>query len=266
MLEKFADCILFFTHTEFIAPLIIICFIFFDKKIWGNSLIITLFSGALSSTLKIFFHIPSLPPLIVTGYSFPSGHMQVSSALYIWIALNIKNRYVRGMILILLPLIAWGLVYKKYHTIYDILGGLAFGACTSYLFYLLHKKNYIKLPTFGLMALPIIFYMLYKTSNQMLLYRNLSIITGFYGVWWLNQKWVSEINSLTAKAWTLIIYAVFLAIITYVFPYIYSAFSIPQKYHESFSWFFTSASLILSVSLPNYIIYKTSKHNQHIWK
>lgn len=78
--------------------------------------------------LKIMFQIPLNPDLHKIGFAFPSGHMQLSTIVYGWLALKIPSARLRVLIGVILIGVGCGLVYFGYHTGLDVLGGVFFAS------------------------------------------------------------------------------------------------------------------------------------------
>ncbi|PCJ29685.1 MAG: hypothetical protein COA94_00480 [Rickettsiales bacterium] len=126
-INLFAKIILEFSHESLIVPLIIIGYIWIDKKTFFHGICLVLISMIFNAGLKATFQIPLSPALGKEGFAFPSGHMQTSIVLYGFLYKFSKNTIIKVSLVILLTLIAMSLIYFGYHNIYDILGALFFG-------------------------------------------------------------------------------------------------------------------------------------------
>jgi undecaprenyl-diphosphatase len=125
-----ADFFLLFSNEPIILPLIIIGIIGYNRHIFSHALTLLLFTMVFSATLKSIFKVPLNPELGLPGYAFPSGHMQSSIVFYGWLYYSISNKLTRYIIVGLLLSIAYGLIFRGYHKIIDILGALFFGSLT----------------------------------------------------------------------------------------------------------------------------------------
>ena len=74
------------------------------------------------------------------GYSFPSGHSQGSSSLFVSLAIWIKKKWMTALAIIIPILVAFSRLYLGAHFPTDVLAGLAIGTGLSFLFYFLYKK------------------------------------------------------------------------------------------------------------------------------
>jgi membrane-associated phospholipid phosphatase len=127
----------------FLVPawlVLLIIFSFIEKNKWYviKMLTISLSTLLLMLSLKFFFNRPRpLIPLLkeVPGLSFPSGHAFMSFVFYgvlIYIvSLEVKNRWLKGFILILLSVIIFSIglsrVYLRVHYASDVIAGFCFG-------------------------------------------------------------------------------------------------------------------------------------------
>lgn len=126
-LDLFAKIILELTHEVIIIPLIIIGYIWIDKKTFFHGICLMLISILFNAALKATFRVPLSPMLGKDGFAFPSGHMQSATVLYGWLYKWSKNMSVRITLVILLFLIALSLMHFGYHGIQDISAAVFFG-------------------------------------------------------------------------------------------------------------------------------------------
>jgi undecaprenyl-diphosphatase len=140
-----ANGFLTFSNAIIIAPLLIVGFAtrgsFFiippsrkGTQVWGYAILLVLFTMIFNAFLKSLFQVPLNPALGVSGFAFPSGHMQVSVVLYGWLALVYRNQRLRGILLFLLLGMGIGLIQVGYHDHIDVMGSFIFGATTVYAF------------------------------------------------------------------------------------------------------------------------------------
>lgn len=136
-----ANFILLFSKTTFIVPLIIIGYIWLDRKVFYGVTCLLMFSIMVNTALKNIFQVSLSPLLGKAGYAFPSGHMQASTVLYGWIAIAFKNTVLRMLIMVLLMGIAISLMYFGYHNLFDIAGAVFFASLLIGFYYLLSSKK-----------------------------------------------------------------------------------------------------------------------------
>ena len=127
MLDNISRFFLTFSHDTIIIPLIIIGYIWIDKKVFFHGICLLLTSMLLNLALKITFQVPLAPSLGKEGFAFPSGHMQSSIVLYGWLLKSINKLIIKVLIAILLIGISWGLVHLGYHNYFDVLAAVFFG-------------------------------------------------------------------------------------------------------------------------------------------
>ncbi len=117
-----------FCHQTTLIPIIIIGYIWVDRKIFFHAICILLSSMLFNSSLKNTFKIPLSPALGKQGFAFPSGHMQTAFVFYGWLFRSIKVFSISIIIIILLFGVCFGLMHFGYHNFIDILGSLFFGS------------------------------------------------------------------------------------------------------------------------------------------
>jgi undecaprenyl-diphosphatase len=141
--HQLADFFLLFSNEPVILPLIIFGITCYNRQIFSHALIILLFTMVFSAMLKSIFKVPLNPALGLSGYAFPSGHMQSSIVFYGWLFYSISNKLVRYSIIGILFGVAYGLVYRGYHNIIEILGALFFASITLFFYNYAVTKNAI---------------------------------------------------------------------------------------------------------------------------
>lgn len=135
-MDLVAKFFLAFSNEVVIIPLLIFGFLTQRKKenTWIIAVYILLFTMIFNALLKSIFMVHRNPNLHGDGLAFPSGHMNASVVFYGWLALAYEDWILRGLIVLLLIGIGFGLVQQGYHHVPDILGALAFGGLTLYAF------------------------------------------------------------------------------------------------------------------------------------
>lgn len=127
----------------FLVPawlILLIIFSFIERNKWYviKMLTISISTLLLMLSLKYFFNRPRpLIPLLkeVPGLSFPSGHAFMSFVFYgvliYVVSLEVKNRWLKGFIFILLSVIIFSIglsrVYLRVHYASDVIAGFCFG-------------------------------------------------------------------------------------------------------------------------------------------
>ena len=127
MLDNVSRFFLAFSHDTIIIPLIIIGYIWIDRKVFFHGISLLLTSMLLNLALKITFQVPLAPSLGKEGFAFPSRHMQSSIVLYGWLLKSVNKRSIKVVITILLIGISIGLVHLGYHNYFDVLAAVFLG-------------------------------------------------------------------------------------------------------------------------------------------
>jgi membrane-associated phospholipid phosphatase len=152
MLDYLARGFLFFSHYQFILAVIILGFIWFDRSLFYHAFCLALLSALLNVALKDSFQIPLNPFLHKQGFAFPSGHMQLATVFYGWLAYKVKGKLFSLLMAVLLSGIGLGLVHFGYHTIYDVFGGVFFALLLFLLYDFVYLRWPAKLPWCSLIA------------------------------------------------------------------------------------------------------------------
>lgn len=124
MIDHLARGFLLFSNTLIILPVLIIGLIWLNRETFYQATCLLLFSMLVNVALKNTFQIPLSPALHKVGYAFPSGHMQLVTVLYGWLALRMKNYGLCAAVAVLLIGIACSLIHFGYHNIYDVLAAV----------------------------------------------------------------------------------------------------------------------------------------------
>ena len=127
MFDQLASGFLLFSDDIIIVPLIVLGLICLDRSVFYHAACLIFFSILLNVALKNSFQVPLSPLLGKKGYAFPSGHMQLVTVLYGWLALKFNKKGLYLGTLLLLAGIGASLIHFGYHTIYDVIAGLFVG-------------------------------------------------------------------------------------------------------------------------------------------
>ncbi|MCA0403479.1 MAG: phosphatase PAP2 family protein [Proteobacteria bacterium] len=115
-----ANGFLIFTDSLLIIPLVLLGFLWISRFAFYHAVALMLVSMIINVALKISFQIPLSPSLHKAGFAFPSGHMQLASVFYLFLAYQFKKTWLTTTIFFLLTGIGFGLIYFGYHNIYDV--------------------------------------------------------------------------------------------------------------------------------------------------
>lgn len=142
ILELIAKTGLFFSQPLVLASVVLVGFLSRNEAIFGRTLFILLFTMVYNVYLKSIWQIPLPPPL--EGWAFPSGHMH--SAVVFWGALAIAYRrfWFGALVLFTLCLTGYGLIYHGYHYPIDIVGAVAFGSLSLFIYHVFQQQSYFK--------------------------------------------------------------------------------------------------------------------------
>ncbi|MBA4249706.1 MAG: hypothetical protein C0432_02925 [Candidatus Puniceispirillum sp.] len=136
-------------------------------------------STCVNIALKVFFKIPLLPHL-GEGYALPSGHMQAAVVFYGILFLSIHHQPKIFVIFILS--IAFSIVFKNYHTIYDILAAFIVGGIiiSTHQFYNEYRLKKIILTLFSTALCCAYVLVKYPPYAHILVHFFLAVISGYF--------------------------------------------------------------------------------------
>lgn len=156
--NTFFQIVSYLGESVVVIGIIVIIYFMYDKQ-FGKKLIFTLFSSLLINNAikgivkypRPFVYDSSLDPLsknTATGYSFPSGHTQTASTLYIGIAkgskierkFNIDKSIIWIISITLIVLVGLSRIMLAVHYPKDVIIGLILGIASVYLFFAIYDK------------------------------------------------------------------------------------------------------------------------------
>lgn len=192
-LDALFRCITFLGEQYFIIVIIMVAYFLLDKKAGQRIVFAMVATICLNNSIKglvkyarPFVYDPTLEPAKnaikgATGYSFPSGHTQNATTAYASLALNIKNKKITIIAIIIILLVGLSRLYLGVHYPKDVLFGFLFGIICSFSTYFTHKriennskKQFLTYLVTLLIFLPFLF--VFWTNN----YDELILLKDFY--------------------------------------------------------------------------------------
>lgn len=120
-----------------------------DKKFGIRLLFVTMASTYINSFLKELFQtlrpmfVEGIKPLYVEsapGYSFPSGHTQITSTFWFYLMRKLKNNMLYVIGLSIVVLVGFSRLYLRLHWPIDVIGGMVIAIIIVVLFDFITKK------------------------------------------------------------------------------------------------------------------------------
>lgn len=151
-LDTIFRCISFLGEQYFVIAIIMSVYFLIDKKKGQRMIYAMITTICLNNTLKglikytrPFVYDNTLKPAPnaikgASGYSFPSGHTQSATTTYASLALNIKNKKITIIAIIIIFLVGLSRLYLGVHYPKDVVFGLIIGLLCSFGAYFIHKK------------------------------------------------------------------------------------------------------------------------------
>ena len=139
------DILLAFANFPVIFCIGIIILLTLGRPFLFQTACLLCFDIIVNVALKASFKVPLSPYLHTLGYAFPSGHMQLATVFYVWLALHIPFWWYRIITVLLLSGIGAGLIHYGYHNLSEVLAGCLCGLLivSVYQYALNHVKNYL---------------------------------------------------------------------------------------------------------------------------
>lgn len=211
ILDFLAELITFFGEQYVVIFVLAFIYFVYNKKL-GEKIAFTLFlSLGLNNSLKGLVKAPrpfTVDPEIIgmrqstaTGFSFPSGHTQVSAAFYTSIAKHLKNKKFWIFTGILIFLVGISRIYLGVHFPKDVIVAIILGIAIAFLgsnLYDLYGKTYkskqIMFAITAILLLPFVFIFYKSDYNEILpfrdFYTNYALFLGFFAATLVENKYV----------------------------------------------------------------------------
>lgn len=125
MWDNIANIFLPVAHIWTIFSLLLCLLLWVGRPFFMQSLCLVLLDMMVNVALKGTFKLP-LNPSLHEGYAFPSGHMQITTVFYGWLAFHVRSFTFRILMFILCVGEGFGLIHYDYHNLRDVMGGVVF--------------------------------------------------------------------------------------------------------------------------------------------
>ncbi len=123
-----------------------------------------------------------------TGYSFPSGHSQISSSLAWSFAAWLKKRWIRIAAIVFTLLVAFSRLYLGVHYPKDVLVGLILGVGFSYLCLWLYKKIKNRVALYFVTSAVMLVFFLFEPSKDFI--KSCGLLLGFAVAMLIDHKFL----------------------------------------------------------------------------
>jgi len=189
-LDVFTKGCLFLTHIYPILIVVVIGYLFINRKLFGEVIVIIAFTLVFNRFLKSIFQAPLPPALGKSGWAFPSGHMQLAFAMWGWIAWRYRYKWFWIVLGIFLTGVGVGLVYQGYHYPRDIPAAVLFAGLSlvgfNYFFRSQWVKQHVGYSFIILIGIGLILMSFIPNGWKMPTpYLGLGVLTGAYLGWWM---------------------------------------------------------------------------------
>lgn len=120
-MDNLASFFLFLGNGIVLVPILLFGLIVIDRRFFYQLGCLVLISILINVALKVSFQIPLPSHLAKNWFAFPSGHMQMATVFYGWLAYRVPSTWFRMSMMGLLLGIGFSLIYFDYHTSYDVI-------------------------------------------------------------------------------------------------------------------------------------------------
>lgn len=120
-------------YTEFFLLFLPIGYWLWDKKMFTRLAMLIGFVALTNAFLKDLFHDPrppigfALDPQVGESFGFPSGHAQVATAMWLWLAYEIKRPWAWAVAIFIVAGVGFSRLYLGVHDVEDVVGGTLLG-------------------------------------------------------------------------------------------------------------------------------------------
>ncbi|WP_133129317.1 phosphatase PAP2 family protein [Legionella yabuuchiae] len=149
MSDLAADILLGFSHY---LPVLLIAFagslLYKEQglRLFFQTFCLIAFGLILNVALKGTFKVSLSPKISTVHYAFPSGHMQLSTAFYLWWLIYLPYWWYRILLILVLSGIGAAMIHYEFHTLVDIIGGFVAGLLLVTGYYYCLKQTFKCLP------------------------------------------------------------------------------------------------------------------------
>lgn len=128
-------------------------------------------------------------PDTADGFSFPSGHTQVSTSLFVSMAIWIRKRWMWVFAITMAILVAFSRLYLGVHFPTDVIAGFALGLALSFICCYLYKKIKNKLKLYGITVIIASVGLFFCTTEDF--FTGYGILVGVLGAFLFEEKFVN---------------------------------------------------------------------------
>jgi membrane-associated phospholipid phosphatase len=128
-------------YTPFFLVFLPLGYWLWDKSLFTRLAVLIVVTALINAFLKDLFDDPRPDPSFAldaertsTSYGLPSGHAQVATAMWLWLAYEMRRWWVWGLALLVVASVCLSRLYLGVHDVEDVLAGVLLGLATLVVF------------------------------------------------------------------------------------------------------------------------------------
>jgi membrane-associated phospholipid phosphatase len=128
-------------YTPFFLLFLPLGFWLWDKSLFTRMAVLIVVTALVNSFLKDLFQDPRPDPSFAldaertsTSYGLPSGHAQVATAMWFWLAYEMRRAWAWGLAIVIIASVCLSRLYLGVHDVEDVIAGVLLGLATLVVF------------------------------------------------------------------------------------------------------------------------------------
>lgn len=191
-------------YTEFFLLFLPLGYWLWDKAMFTRMAVLIGLIGLSNTFLKDLFHDPrplaefALDKRVGESFGFPSGHAQVATAMWLWLAYEIRRPWAWAAAFVILLGVALSRIYLGVHDVEDVIAGVLLGFAAVIIYAAVIKEEYdfwhTLNPELQLLAIAALVPIIWIAWPATIIPAGAFALVAFIFFWWLGyiieQRWI----------------------------------------------------------------------------